>query len=114
MSRKGLYRSQVFDKRDASDFGQRSVYVDGASGEVKSDTHIMDGSFSDAFAAWQFPLHSGQAFGWPGRIAILSAGLGLCAFIVTGLMIWARKRAARLAVKKRERLFAGAAPQPAE
>jgi len=45
--------------------------------------------------AWQFPLHSGKAFGWPGRIAIFMTGIATCMFIVTGLMMWARKRAGR-------------------
>jgi uncharacterized iron-regulated membrane protein len=40
-------------------------------------------------------LHSGRIFGRAGRIAITLLGLAIATLSATGVMIWARKRAAR-------------------
>ncbi len=56
--------------------------------------HVTQGT-GNAIVAWMFPLHSGQAFGWTGRIIIFITGVMICVFVVTGLMIWSRKRRAR-------------------
>lgn len=91
----GLYWLRVFDARDLSRYGTSYVHVDMATGEVVSDRHARDGSAGDEFVAWQYPLHSGQAFGWPGRIAVLFAGLATCTLTATGFVIWARKHRGR-------------------
>jgi len=92
---KGLYWLRLFDERDIDPYGGRWMFVDARDGRVLSDTHGASGTAGDVVMAWQFPLHSGKAFGWPGRIAIFMTGIATCMFIVTGLMMWARKRAAR-------------------
>ena len=91
----GLYWLRVFDERDLSHYGARYVHVDMTTGKVVSDRHARDGSAGDEFVAWQYPLHSGQAFGWPGRIAVLLAGLATCTLTATGFVIWAKKRRGR-------------------
>ena len=101
---KGLYRVRFFDQHDVDPtVGRRYVYVDARSGKVLADEHIAGerASASDLVLAWQFPLHSGKAFGWTGRIVILFAGLAVSVFAVTGLLIWARKLRARQHVKTR-------------
>jgi uncharacterized iron-regulated membrane protein len=66
----------------------------------------------DIIHNWVFPLHSGQAFGWAGRIAVFVTGIATCMFIVTGLIMWARKRRSR---KPRQTNFQmPVALQPAE
>lgn len=40
---------------------------------------------------WQFPLHSGTAFGLAGRIIVCVAGLFITALAITGVVITARK-----------------------
>jgi len=93
---KGLHEVRLFDPRDVEPYGGRSIYVDMRSGTVAADEHDTEGGAGNVVLAWQYPLHSGKAFGWPGRIAILLAGLAVAMFSVTGVMIWARKRSARL------------------
>ena len=95
--RKGHYEVRLFDSRDVKPYGGRSIYVDMMSGAVLADEHAAAGGAGNAVLAWQYPLHSGQAFGWPGRILIFIAGLSVCVFSATGVMIWARKRKARRA-----------------
>lgn len=98
---KGLYWLRVFDERDIDNNGRRWIFVDARSGDVLSDSHVAEGSAGDVVLAWQFPLHSGKAFGWWGRIVIFVSGMMLCVFIVTGVMMWNRKRRANGAVRER-------------
>ena len=54
---------------------------------------------SDGFILWQRILHEGSAFGIPGRIITLLGGLLPSTLMVTGLLMWLRKRRARRAEK---------------
>ena len=94
---KGLYEARVYDERDIDPYGRRLVTVDALTGAVIDDRHQAEGSAGDVFLAWQYPLHSGKAFGWPGRLVIFASGIVLTALCVTGVMIWWRKRRARRA-----------------
>ena len=60
----------VFDSHDLATYGERAIYVDMIAGKILADQHFSQGSVGDAIVAWQYPLHSGKTFGWPGRIAI--------------------------------------------
>ena len=59
------------------------------------------GTAADIFVQAQFPLHSGRILGLPGRILISAMGIVVAALSVTGIVIWARKRRARLLAAKR-------------
>lgn len=59
------------------------------------------GTAADIFVQAQFPLHSGRILGLPGRILVSVMGLVVAALSVTGVVIWYRKRRARLAVRPR-------------
>jgi uncharacterized iron-regulated membrane protein len=58
----------------------------------------------DRFLRWIFPLHTGTAFGLPGRIVIALAGVGLMALIVTGFYVWWTKWRMRRRAALRTRL----------
>ena len=45
-------------------------------------------SAGDHVLGWLFPLHTGQAFGLPGRIIILVLGLVPTALYITGFIVW--------------------------
>ncbi|MDA8019776.1 MAG: PepSY domain-containing protein [Thermoanaerobaculia bacterium] len=92
---KGIYEARVFDHRDMDMYGRRMIAVDGRSGAILEDLHAADGTSADVFFAWQYPLHSGKGFGWPGRLAIFFAGLAVLGLNLTGIMIWWRKRRGR-------------------
>jgi uncharacterized iron-regulated membrane protein len=109
---KGLYWVRLFDPRDLADYGQRWIYVSMDEPVVLSDTHQAQGAAGDVFLAWQYPLHSGRVFGWTGRLIVFASGLAVCALCVTGVMIWAKKRAARLGARRRPPR--AHAPAPAE
>jgi len=69
----------------------RCVDIDQYSGKIHwfsaSGTHTG----GDTFAHWQLPLHSGKAFGLPGRILVLLTGLVLPVLFVTGIIRWLQK-----------------------
>lgn len=48
----------------------------------------------------QFPLHSGRIAGLFGRILISIMGFVVAALSVTGVVIWWRKRRARIKVRE--------------
>jgi uncharacterized iron-regulated membrane protein len=76
---------------DLSPQGENWAFVDLASGEVIGLKLTATSSAGDKFLTWIFPLHTGTAFGMPGRIVIAAAGLVLVGLMVTGLYVWAVK-----------------------
>jgi uncharacterized iron-regulated membrane protein len=90
--RKNAYELRLFDPRDIDPHGRRMMVIDAFKGEVLSDRHITEGGAGNQFMAWQYPLHSGKGFGWPGRLLIFFSGLMLIVVLVTGVKIWLRKR----------------------
>jgi uncharacterized iron-regulated membrane protein len=113
--KRGLWTVPVHDPRDLDRHGARRIVVHARTGRVVEDSHWTQGTMGDAVLAWQFPLHSGQAFGLAGRVLVLLAGLATCSAVVTGYLIWWRKLSARRIHAARH----GAAPsfgalQPAE
>lgn len=75
--------------------GYRDIAVDQYSGEIIGVFDRSQGSGSDIFTDWQWPLHSGHAFGWTGRILVLLSGLACPVLYVTGAIRWLQKRRAK-------------------
>jgi uncharacterized iron-regulated membrane protein len=59
--------------------------------QIKDAAH---GSIGDTVMAWQWPLHSGKVFGWPGRILVFVTGLICPLLLITGVIRWLQKRRA--------------------
>jgi len=73
--------------------GNTRVTIDAATGRVLRVRDPLHAPAGDAFIDWQFPLHTGEAFGTIGRIVISIVGLAPVAFLVTGLAVWRRRTA---------------------
>lgn len=84
--------------------GNPWLYFDGTSGEYLGGKIPGQGSAGDIFIQAQFPLHSGRILGLPGRIMISVMGLMVAMLSVTGIVIWARKRRARLVTDNNSKL----------
>lgn len=67
-----------------------------SDGSIVGQRHDVGDSAGDTFFAWQYPLHSGQAFGLTGRIIVFAGGIATAAFCVTGVMLCWRRRKASL------------------
>lgn len=75
--------------------GSPSVTLDDSTGAVVEREIPGAGRLGDLFERIQFPLHSGQVAGLPGRVAIAVTGMAVAMLSVTGVMIWERRRRAR-------------------
>jgi uncharacterized iron-regulated membrane protein len=75
--------------------GHKALYFDGVDGSYLGDSRPWTGTAADLFVQAQFPLHSGRILGLPGRILISIMGLVVAILSVTGVVIWAKKRASR-------------------
>lgn len=103
----GVYGVRFFDGGDAhgsAGVGPPSLYYDALDGRLLGDRVPWQGTAADIFVQAQFPLHSGRILGIPGRILISVTGLIVAALSVTGVVIWWRKRRARLARRRRRAL----------
>ncbi|MCY1339920.1 PepSY-associated TM region [compost metagenome] len=76
--------------------GPAALYFDGQDGSLLGDSQPWKGTAGDIFVQAQLPLHSGRILGLPGRILISAMGLVIAMLSVTGVIIWWRKRAARV------------------
>jgi uncharacterized iron-regulated membrane protein len=86
----------------AAGVGPPYLYYDGKTGELLGDRQPWVGTAADIFVQAQFPLHSGRILGLPGRILISATGIAVAALSVTGVVIWWRKRRARV-LRRRSR-----------
>nr|WP_305891385.1 PepSY-associated TM helix domain-containing protein [Methylomonas sp. SURF-1] len=86
-SPEGVYKVMKKDVTELSRFiGYSDVAMDQYSGEILKVYDKSIGSSGDRFLDWQWPLHSGHAFGWPGRILVLLSGLACPVLSVTGVI----------------------------
>ncbi|WP_432742687.1 PepSY-associated TM helix domain-containing protein [Methylobacter sp. G7] len=94
----GVYRISISDVPKLSRFwSERQVVVDQYQGTVlKVQDPSTRATFGQTFVEWQWPLHSGRAFGWTGRILVFLSGLACPVLFVTGVIRWLQKRRAKL------------------
>ena len=93
----GFYRPEN-DHGDGG-LGNPWLYFDGKSGEYLGGKLPGQGTAGDIFIQAQFPLHSGRIIGLPGRVMVSIMGLMIAIFSVTGIIIWAKKRRARVSTR---------------
>ena len=95
----GIYGVRFFRPEDghgAAGVGHPALYYDALDGRLLGDREPWKGTAADIFVQAQFPIHSGRILGLPGRILISLMGLVVAGLSVTGVIVWWRKRQARL------------------
>lgn len=92
---RGYYQVRFMPPDDIMDAGTVRYFVSGADGSVLSRFDDRAGTIGDLVRIWQFPLHSGQGFGLPGRILVCIAGALPLLLTVTGLWLWLRRERSR-------------------
>lgn len=102
------------DDHGAAGVGPAQLYYDAQDGRPLGERLPWVGTAADIFAQAQFPVHSGRILGLPGRIMISAMGLVVAALSVTGVVIWWRKRRARLRVREGHTTAANTRMMPAE
>jgi len=78
---------------------RRCLVMDRYSGKILDVDDPVIGTAGEVFTQWQWPLHSGQAFGMTGRILVFLTGLACPLLFVTGLIRWLQKRRAGRRIK---------------
>lgn len=109
----GLYGVGFFQPgNDHGDvgLGNNWLYFDGKDGSFAGASVPGTGSAGDIFLQAQFPIHSGRILGLAGRIFISGMGLVVAMLSITGLIIWFRKRKARVLAARQT--TATAQPRP--
>jgi uncharacterized iron-regulated membrane protein len=99
----GVYAAAYFhpgDDHGAGGVGPAQLYYDSEDGRPLGERLPWVGTAADIFVQAQFPLHSGRIVGLFGRILISMMGLVVAALSVTGVVIWWRKRRARVRVRE--------------
>jgi uncharacterized iron-regulated membrane protein len=95
----GIYRVDFFSRGGAHGTGGGGppmLYIDGTNGQILGFRQPWQGTAGDLFLQLQFPLHSGRIAGFFGRILVSCMGLLVAALAVTGIVIWWKKRRARV------------------
>lgn len=95
MPAQGVYRvgfQEPARGKAAFILGFEQVFLDADTGQLRGRRGYGSGTTADKFLAWQFPLHSGQILGLPGRIVVCITGLATAMLSITGVLIWNRKR----------------------
>lgn len=83
--------------------GQTTLWFDGRSGRMLALDRPLGRTGTDAVMSWAYLLHMARVFGLPYRILVSLTGLAVVTLSVTGVLIWTKKRSARLLGKKRAR-----------
>ncbi len=89
---RGYYQVRFLPPGDIMDSGTIRVFVDGRNGALLGEFNHRSGTIGDKIKIWQFPLHSGQGFGLPGRILVCVIGLIPPLLAATGVWLWWRRR----------------------
>lgn len=79
--------------------GNPWLYFDALNGALLGAQIPGTGSAGDIFLQAQFPLHSGRLGGIFGRVLVSLLGVAVATLSVTGIIIWSRKRRARVAAR---------------
>jgi uncharacterized iron-regulated membrane protein len=74
-----------------------TAYVDPFRAKIVATRNISTGG-ADNFMAWQRPLHQGSGWGALWRILVFVSGLLPSLFVTTGIVMWVKKRRARVRI----------------
>jgi len=94
---RGVYRVSLRVDPDANAREGPAVFIDPGSREVMLRIDRTTRGGGDTFLLWQRILHEGSAGGEAGRIVTFLGGLMPPILMVTGLLIWLRKRRSKRA-----------------
>lgn len=94
---KALYRYVVKSERDIRDqWGSTMIYFDANTGERRSVSFPTGEASGDTMTHWLFSLHMAAVWGLPFKIFVTVLGFVVAMLSITGIIIWHRKRRARL------------------
>lgn len=72
--------------------GDTIAWIHPFTGEILVERSDRTRNAGETLMQWLFPLHSGTAFGTPGKVAMCLTGIVPVLLVFTGLWVWLRKR----------------------
>ena len=90
------YAYRVRSTLDPGKFGNTQLTLDADTGRILAFARPTGGRFGTTFTTWIEDLHTAGVWGWPMQVFLTIIGLAVSTLSVTGVMIWLRKRSARL------------------
>ena len=96
----GVYGVAFGDEAEPG-IGPSWIFLDSTDGRILDVIPSTGGTAGDVFTRMQLPLHTGNIGGLATRILMCAAGLTVVLLSITGVLIWARKRRARIASDRR-------------
>ena len=85
----GTYRINLRQKRELNQHHPfTTVWVDRWSGQIRSVNNPIQFSAGQTFTTWQWPLHTGEAFGETGRLVWFFVGLMPLTLWISGIAHW--------------------------
>lgn len=98
----GVYRYEVYSDREIRTWrGTTRLYFDAASGVLRGVWLPSGSAGGDTVYSWLLALHMAAVGGMPVKLAVTVLGLALALATVTGVLIWWKKRQARLIARAR-------------
>lgn len=95
--RRGLYGYMVHSSLDLRpNVGNTGILIDAHTGAIRGHWLPTGDVSGNTFSNWIGALHMGHVFGLPWRIFITFMGLVITMLSVTGIVVWWKKRRARL------------------
>jgi uncharacterized iron-regulated membrane protein len=84
----GRHSVYFYLPEDANPNGDDFALVDLKTGEITAVRRPAQGTGGDRLMSWLFPLHTGGAFGWTGRLLVALSGIVMVVLNATGLYVW--------------------------
>lgn len=84
-----------------SEVGNTAVKIDADTGELLGHWLPTGGATGNTVSNWLGALHMGHVFGWPYRVFLSVVGAAVVMLSVTGVVVWWKKRQARLHLRAR-------------
>ena len=94
---RGVYRVNLREAGDTTPRSGTMVLIDPRTRAILQRTERSTRTAGDRFILWQRILHEGGVLGIPGRVVTALGGLLPPVLMVTGLLMWLRKRRVRRA-----------------
>ncbi|MBB6229144.1 putative iron-regulated membrane protein [Polymorphobacter multimanifer] len=99
----GTFHYSVSSSADRADkqYGATSVVFDADTGARRDFSSPLDNKAGDTVTRWMYDLHMAAIWGRPYDVFVTLMGLGVVILSVTGIVIWAKKRGARVSAKRK-------------
>jgi uncharacterized iron-regulated membrane protein len=92
----GAYFYRVHSSRDPGRSGTTTVGIDATTGALTGVQIPTGHRTGNTLTTWIKALHTAMVFGWPWKAVVTGMGLVVAMLSVTGVLIWWRKRRARM------------------